>query len=136
MKNKLILILFSAAILMVLPSMTFSKLPPNSPDFTVEITAKNDLKVQVIGLNKTGKKLTITLSKTENVMFGYYAQSVVYTEKIAANIKDVNRTLDLSKLENGHYEVIIKAGRKQITKSFDIETKPTEVTAPRVISIN
>jgi endoglucanase Acf2 len=137
MKNKLSLYCLGLVFFALLTSMQFPSETWNSPALKVDIIAKNDLKVQFLGQNNTGKKMTLTLSKTESHIFGYYAQTVVYTEQFAGDIAEINRTLDLSKLESGRYEVTLKAGKKHKSQQLDIRNKSEQAVAPdRVISLN
>jgi hypothetical protein len=137
MKNKLNLFFLGLVFFALLTSMQLPSDVWVSAELQVDIIAKNDLKVQFLGQNNTGKKMTLTLTKTENITFGYYAQTVVYTEQFAGDIAEINRTLDLSKLETGSYEVTLKAGKKQKSQQLDIRIKSAQVAAPdRVITLN
>jgi hypothetical protein len=136
MKQRLVVLFLGIAFLTVLSSMTM--LPSDlTKGLNVALVAKEKLKVQLIGENNTGKTLKVKIIKIDNNYFGYYSESVIYTEKITADITKINKTLDLSKLDNGKYEIHVKAGKKQITQYLDLHPKPTEkLEEMRVISFN
>lgn len=127
MKHKWTLLLFGASFFVLLTGMKMPSSQPDSADLTVEITAMDDLRVQLAAQNETGKKLYLTVLMLEPNAFGSNTQTEIYTEEISGDVAEINRTLNLSELEIGTYQIKIKAGKKRFTHLVDIRAKPADV---------
>ena len=134
MKNNWALNLFIVAFFLVLTAMQLNPAPQTiNSDFKVEITQREDLRLIIHCEKEVGSKLQLSLVKPEKSVFGYSSESVIYQDKIAANITDYNRILNLSNLENGTYEIEITGGKKRFTRQIEIQTVTETTPRPRVI---
>ena len=128
MKQKWTLFLLGATFFVLLTSMRMPVGQPTSTDLKVEITSINDLRIQLNAQNQTGKKLHIAVLMLERNAYNTVTETEIYSEQFAENIAEINRTLNLSQLETGNYQIRIKAGKERFERLLDIRTKPVETT--------
>lgn len=130
------MLLFGATFFATLTAMKIPQTDPHNTNLNVELTATDDLRLQLTGQNTTGNKLHIKLSRDEATSFGHNMETVFYTERIAADSKGFNRTLNLSQLESGSYELEFRSGKERIVRYFEIgKAVLKEVSPPRVVSL-
>lgn len=127
MKHRWTLLLFGASFFVLLTGMKMPVAQPRSADLTVEITAMDGLRVQLTAQNETGKKLHLTVLMLEPNAFGSNTQTEIYTEEISGDVAEIKRTLNLSGLAVGTYQIKIKAGKKWVVHLVDIRNKPAKV---------
>lgn len=136
MKHRWTLLLFAAPVFFLLMSMKAPVPQPNPSDLNVDITTTEDLRVYLTAQNETGKKLYISVLMLETNVDKRITETEIYTETIDGAVSDVNRMLNLSKLESGTYLIRIKAGKSRYERELDIRTKPAVLTdLSRVILI-
>jgi hypothetical protein len=134
MKNNWALNLFIVAFFLVLTSMQLNPAPQTiNTDFKVEIIQCDDLRLVIHCEKEVGSKLHLSLMKPEKSVFGYQSELIIYQDKIAADITDYNRILNLSNLENGTYMIEITGGKKRFTRQIEIQTVTETTPRPRVI---
>jgi len=136
MKHRWTLLLFAAPVFFLLMSMRIPAPLPNPSDLKVDITTTEDLRVQLTAQNETGKKLYISVLMMETNVDKRITETEIYTETIDGEVIEVNRMLNLSKLESGNYLIRIKAGKSRFERELDIRTKPASAAdLSRVILI-
>lgn len=136
MKNKWALLVLSAPLFVLFTAMKMSPSGGNPTKLNVEMTTTSGLRVQLAGQNHTGSKLHLKLFRDERTGFGYRTETVFYTERIAADETEFNRTLNLSQLESGVYELEIRSGKERIVRRLEIGAKPSTTVEPaRVVSL-
>lgn len=136
MKHSWTLLLLGASFFVVLTSMRTPVIPIDTADLKVEINALDDLKVQLKAQNATGKKLYLSVLILEPNAYHNITETEIYSEQFSGNVASVNRTLNLSNLETGTYQIRVRAGKKRFNRSFDIKAKPVVVPDnSRIISL-
>lgn len=136
MKHRWTLLLFAAPVFFLLMSMQMPVPQPNPNDLKVDISTTEDLRVQLTAQNETGKKLYINVLMLETNIDRRVSETEIYSETIDGEVSEINRMLNLSKLESGTYLIRIKAGKSRFERELDIRTKPAVLTdLSRVILI-
>lgn len=135
MKHNWTLLLLGASFFVLLTSMKTPAPQSNLAALRVEITPREDLRVQLTAQNETGKKLYLSVTMLETNTYNRITESEIYSEAVSGDISSFNRTLNLSNLESGTYRIRIKAGKQRFERLLDIKAKPV-TTQDRIISLN
>lgn len=91
--------------------------------FSVQIEQKDHLRLAISCQKPAGKKLTLTVKKTDGQLFKSPYVEVIYEERIAETAMEHVRSFDLSQLGEGDYRIEVSDGKQYYNQSVRIGTR-------------